>query len=61
MYLLLTVDTEGSLHNGKPLPLEAMVYGHVDGGEFGIGRIMDLCDARGAKATFFVSALEHRL
>ena len=60
MYLLISVDTEGSSFRGRPLPLEAMVHGRLDGEELGIGRIMDLCEARGIQATFFLSSLEYR-
>jgi len=56
--LLLTVDTESSLAGVRPLPPEKMVYGRVGGEAWGIERIMDCCDARGLKATFFVSTLE---
>lgn len=56
--LLLTVDTESSMAGLRPLPPEAMVYGRVAGGTWGIERIMDCCEARGVKATFFVSTLE---
>ena len=55
--LLLTVDTESSMVGTTPLPTEQMVYGRVDGETWGIERIMDCCDARGVKATFFVSTL----
>jgi len=56
--LLVTVDTESSMAGLRPLPPEQMVYGRVDGGTWGIERIMDCCDARGVRATFFVSTLE---
>jgi len=56
--LLLTVDTESTMAGLRPLPPEAMVYGRVDGGTYGIERIMDCCDAHGLKATFFASTLE---
>jgi len=42
----------------RPLPPEAMVYGRVGGGVWGVERIMECCEARRLKATFFVSALE---
>ncbi|MBM4036941.1 MAG: hypothetical protein FJ290_00375 [Planctomycetes bacterium] len=56
--LLLTVDTESSMAGVRPLPPEAMVWGRVGGGTWGIERLMDAFDARGFKATFFVSTLE---
>jgi len=42
----------------RPLPPEAMVYGRVGGGTWGIERTMDCCEAFGMRATFFVSTLE---
>ena len=56
--LLLTVDTESSMAGLRPLPTEAMVWGRVAGGTWGIEKLMDCLDARGMKATFFVSTLE---
>lgn len=56
--LLLTVDTESSMAGLRPLPPEAMVWGRVGGGTWGIERLMDCFEARGMKATFFVSTLE---
>lgn len=58
LLLLITVDTESTMAGTRPLPPETMVYGRVGGGVFGIERIMDCCQARGVKATFFVSTLE---
>ena len=58
-YILLTVDTEASMHAGKPLPVSKMVYGEVNGDFYGISRIMSICDKYGFKATFFVSVLEY--
>ena len=56
--LLLGVDTEASMVGLRPLAPEAMVYGRVGGGVWGIERIMDACEAHGVRATFFVDALE---
>lgn len=56
--LLLSVDTESSMAGVRPLPSEVMVWGRVAGGSWGIERLMDCFDARGMKATFFVSTLE---
>ena len=58
LLLLLTVDTEASMAGLRPLPPDAMVYGRLDGGVYGIERIMDCCEERGLRATFFVSTLE---
>jgi hypothetical protein len=56
--LLLTVDTEASMAALRPLSPEPMVYGRLAEGVYGIERIMDCCEARGFRATFFVSTLE---
>jgi len=56
--LLLTVDTEASMAGLRPLSPDAMVWGRLEGGAWGIERIMDICDAHGFKATFFISTLE---
>jgi hypothetical protein len=51
----ITVDVEG-LRGDRPL--KHLIYGDVEEGQFGITKIMDLCDARGVKATFFVDVYE---
>ena len=56
--LLLTVDTESTMAGVQPLPPEAMVYGRLAAGVYGIERIMDCCEARGLRTTFFLSTLE---
>ncbi len=56
--LLLTVDTESSFGGVRPIPPEVRVWGRVGGGVYGIERIMDCCEARGMRATFFVNTLE---
>lgn len=58
-YVLLTVDTEASMYKGRALPISKMVYGRVDGQEYGISRIMDICEMHGFRATFFISVLEY--
>lgn len=55
----ITVDTETFLANGKLLPFEDNIYGRFMGDEFGVGKIMDICDRYGAKATFFVDVYMH--
>ena len=57
-YVLLTIDTEASMHIGKPLPIAKMIYGDINGKQYGISKIMDICEQYGFKATFFVSVLE---
>ena len=56
--LLLTVDTEASVGGVRPVPPETRVWGRVGGGSYGIERIMDCCEQRGLRATFFVNTLE---
>lgn len=58
-YILLTVDTEASMYKGRPLPISKMVYGEIDGQEYGISKIMDICEMYGFRATFFISVLEY--
>lgn len=58
--ILITVDVETWKHEGRLLPFETNVLGLTGGREYGVQKIMDVCDAHGAKATFFVDALEHR-
>jgi peptidoglycan/xylan/chitin deacetylase (PgdA/CDA1 family) len=59
-YVLLTVDTEADIHQGRIIPLEQMVYCRINGSEYGIHRMMDLADRFNATMTFFVSVFEHR-
>lgn len=54
--VIITVDTEG--HRGSE-PVERLIWGKTgDGQEYGINRIMDLCDEFSAKALFFVDVAE---
>lgn len=54
--VIITVDTEG--HRGND-PVERLIWGKtLDGKEFGINRIMDLCDEVCAKVLFFVDIAE---
>jgi peptidoglycan/xylan/chitin deacetylase (PgdA/CDA1 family) len=59
-YVLLTVDTEADIHQGRIIPLEQMVYCRVNGVEYGINRMMDIAERYDATMTFFVSVFEHR-
>jgi len=52
------VDTEASFGGLRPLPPETRVWGRLAGGVWGIERIMDCCERRGMRATFFVNSLE---
>jgi hypothetical protein len=57
--LVITVDTETYPINGRPLPLEANIYGNFGHESLGVGRIMDICDRFKVKATFFVDVYMH--
>jgi len=56
IYVLFTIDVE-SFSGGNP---ERDIWGRIPGQAeaHGIGRMMDIFDARGAKATFFVNVYE---
>ncbi|MDI6791335.1 MAG: hypothetical protein QME81_00485 [bacterium] len=58
MYVLITVDTESSICQGKPLPYEQMVYGRIGKECYGIPKIISICGQYGLGATFFVSVFE---
>lgn len=53
--LLINVDTEA--HRGTN-PVEDLIYGKVCGGEYGINKIMDICEKYNVYATFFVDFAE---
>jgi peptidoglycan/xylan/chitin deacetylase (PgdA/CDA1 family) len=55
MIILLTIDVEGS-HSSTPV--ESLIYGKIGNEEFGITKIMNLCDSFGIKSTFFVDIYE---
>ncbi len=55
MIILLTVDVEGS-HSSTPV--ESLIYGRIGNEEFGITKIMSICDSFGIKSTFFVDIYE---
>lgn len=61
LLFIITVDTEGT-YGDKPF--ESMILGKLQNygrEEFGVPKIMDLCDKHGVKATFFVDVYEYRL
>lgn len=47
-YIIITIDTEFSSHKD-----ELGVFGRINGEEFGIARLMDICENADARATFF--------
>ena len=55
MNLILTVDTELSSH-----PEKMGILGKLNGSEYGISKIMDICDKYGIKATFFVDVYGYK-
>lgn len=58
MYLLVTVDAE-AVHGRSPL--DELMWGRLKGfeGEYGIGRIADICERHNIQATFFLDVYEH--
>ena len=59
--LLITVDAEPSRYRGRPLPYEITMEGRLEGGVHGVERLMDLSEAAGGRATFFLDVLAHRV
>ena len=53
-HFIVTVDTETFLVNNQLLPFETNIYGNIDGVEYGVRKIMEICERYKAKATFFV-------
>ena len=53
--ILLTVDTEA--HKGNN-PVAEWIYGEYQSKEYGINKIMDICDALKIKAVFFLDIAE---
>lgn len=58
LYVLLTVDTEASMHQMKPLSPDMMIYGKIGNRSYGVPWIIQTCKQFDCRATFFVSALE---
>lgn len=53
--VIVTIDTEG--HDGKD-PISKLILGETEEGKYGIEYIMDILDAYGVKALFFVDFAE---
>ncbi len=51
----MTIDVEGA-HSATPV--ESLIYGKIGNEEFGITKIMNICDSFGIKGTFFVDIYE---
>ncbi|MDY7033532.1 MAG: hypothetical protein SVY10_16690, partial [Thermodesulfobacteriota bacterium] len=58
MIVLLTVDVEGT-HSKAPVDL--LITGKIQNEEYGISKIMDLCDYYQINASFFVDVYEYSL
>ena len=57
--ILLTIDVETYYVNGKLLPFDANIYGKINDKDYGVPKIIELCNKFGIKATFFVDVYEH--
>ena len=60
-HIVITVDTEADILNGRVVPISKAVYGEVEGEYYGITKIMDICEGYNSKATFFVSTFESHI
>lgn len=58
---MLTVDVEALKLRAASNHVKTLIYGQVDGGEYGIGRMMDIADKHHVKMTFFVDFAEWEL
>ena len=58
MMIIITVDVEGT-HSQNPVDL--LINGKINSEEFGISKIMDLCDYFQIKASFFIDVYEYSL
>jgi hypothetical protein len=56
--LIVTVDTEAFSMRAPDKFIDTLVYGRIDGEEWGIGRMMDIADKYGVKMTFFLDFAE---
>ncbi|MFQ5799616.1 MAG: polysaccharide deacetylase family protein [Bacteroidota bacterium] len=58
---MITVDTETFLVHGQLVPFGMNIYGRIDGAEYGVRRIMEICERHKVRATFFVDVyMYHR-
>lgn len=58
---ILTVDVEALPLRAPGHHVDTLIYGCIDGEEWGIGRIMDIADYHGVKMTFFLDFAEAEL
>lgn len=55
---MLTVDVEAFSMRAQDKYVDTLIYGRINGGEWGIGRMMDIADQYGIKMTFFLDFAE---
>lgn len=58
---ILTVDVEAWDMRAPDRPVDTLIYGRINGAEWGIGRMMDIADRHGVKMTFFLDFTEVEL
>lgn len=58
---ILTVDVEAWEMRAPDRPVDTLIYGRINGAEWGIGRMMDIADRHGVKMTFFLDFTEVEL
>lgn len=56
----ITVDTETYAVNGTLPPFDTQIYAEIRSEMLGVPKIMEICDRRGIRATFFVDVYMHR-
>ncbi len=61
MNAIITVDTEVFHFKQTPLSVETCIEGKCDNEFYGIPKIIDICDEKGVKATFFVDVYAYRV
>lgn len=58
---MITVDVEALTMRAASNHVNTLIYGRVDGKEYGIGRMMDIADKHHVKMTFFLDFAEYEL
>ena len=58
---MLTVDVEALTMRAASDHVNTLIYGRIDGKEYGIGRMMDIADKHNVKMTFFLDFAECEL
>lgn len=57
--VLISIDTEAYTLRAKEDHVNRLIWGHIDGKEFGIGRMMDIANKHGMKLSFFLEVAEY--